>query len=293
VLDAAQQAIDHTRQHLFPFRFERWLALGFVAFLDQCGRSGGGFPGGTSDGDDWNGGGQGIGEAAEWVSAHVGLVMVVAAVVLLVVLVVVALVLWLNSRGVFMYLDNVATGRADVSRPWREHAGRANSYFAWSFGLAIVTLVGVLVLLVPTVLVALRLARGNVRAGPIVALALLLMAFAVLILGASLASLLLRDFVAPIQWQRQVACGQAVETLFELIRVEPVAFVVFVALKIVFSLALAIVALFVGCLTCCCGFLPVVQQTVLQPALYFERAWSLHLLRQLGFELIATPAPRP
>ena len=51
-LDAAQQALEHTRRQLFPFRFERWLALGFVAFLDQCGRTqtgfSTGFPGGPS-----------------------------------------------------------------------------------------------------------------------------------------------------------------------------------------------------------------------------------------------------
>jgi len=291
VIDAGQQAIEHTRQNLFPFRFERWLALGFVAFLDQCGRSVGSFPGGTSDEDDWSGGGQGVGTAADWLAANVGLVIAVAAGVLLLITAVMALVVWLNSRGVFMYLDNVATGRADVSRPWHEHAGRASSYFTWSFGLAIATLVAVLVLLVPTLLVVLRLVRGGARPGPIVALVFLAGAFAVLVLVASLGSLLLRDFVAPVQWLKGVTCGQAIEIVFELIRLEPVAFLVFVALKIVFSLALALVALLVGCFTCCCGFLPVVQQTVLQPAFYFERAWSLYLLRQLGFDLMVSRPP--
>jgi hypothetical protein len=30
----------------------------------------------------------------------------------------------------------------------------------------------------------------------------------------------------------------------------------------------------------------VVTQTVLQPLFFFERAWSLHLLRQMGYDLI-------
>ena len=33
-IDAAREAFEHTRRQLFPFRFERWLTLGFVAFLD-------------------------------------------------------------------------------------------------------------------------------------------------------------------------------------------------------------------------------------------------------------------
>src|SRR5688572_33441801 len=47
-VEAALQAVEHTRRNLFPFRFERWLTLGLAAFLDQCGRSGVGanFPGG-------------------------------------------------------------------------------------------------------------------------------------------------------------------------------------------------------------------------------------------------------
>jgi len=47
-IEAAREAIEHTRRLLFPFRFERWLTLGAVAFLDQCGRGGmgGTLPGG-------------------------------------------------------------------------------------------------------------------------------------------------------------------------------------------------------------------------------------------------------
>src|SRR5437899_3615380 len=85
-LDAAQQAIDHTRRHLFPFRFERWLVLGCVAFLDQCGRQSGmrgafnfPAPGG------WGNAGPGEGEvskAVEWLATHAFLVAAVASAVL-------------------------------------------------------------------------------------------------------------------------------------------------------------------------------------------------------------------
>src|SRR3989442_3063256 len=89
-LDAAQQAIDHTRRHLFPFRFERWLILGCVAFLDQCGRQSGlrgGFnvpaPGGWGnvrprEGD--------VSKAVEWLATHAFLVAAIAATVLTVVI---------------------------------------------------------------------------------------------------------------------------------------------------------------------------------------------------------------
>jgi hypothetical protein len=37
----------------------------------------------------------------------------------------------------------------------------------------------------------------------------------------------------------------------------------------------------------------VVAQTILQPAYYFERAWPLHVLRRLGYDLFPTVAGDP
>jgi hypothetical protein len=143
VVDAARDAIAHTRRHLFPVRLERWLVLGLLAFLDQCGRAGGGGSGwwdnaSKASGGEWNGDVAGaIRSVSDWVSAHAVLVALCtfAGLGLLVGLLIV--VLWINARGTLMYLDNVASGRADVSRPWREHARPAWSYFEWRFGLTL------------------------------------------------------------------------------------------------------------------------------------------------------------
>jgi hypothetical protein len=299
-LDAAQQAIDHTRRQLFPFRFERWLILGCVAFLDQCGRRSGvgGFqtpgPGGWGGGSGGGGPDRGdVSRAAEWLATHAFLVAGVAAAVLAVMIVFAALVLWLNSRGVFMYLDNVASGRADFERPWREHAARAASYFAWSFGLALATLVGMLVLLVGAVMAVVALVTGPPGSGLTAGLGLggIFVLFLALIVTASLASLALRDFVAPLQVRAGVGCGDAIRILLALVRAHAGVFVVYVLLKIAFSIVAGIALMIAACLTCCCVLLPVVMQTALQPLFYFERAWSLFLLRQLGYDLVGAPVP--
>ena len=39
VVDAAREAAEHTRRHLLPVNPLKWLTLGLLAFLDQCGRS--------------------------------------------------------------------------------------------------------------------------------------------------------------------------------------------------------------------------------------------------------------
>jgi hypothetical protein len=299
-LDAMQQAIEHTRRHLFPFHFERWLALGFVAFLDQCGRGGASFnvpgPGGWGGADGaGDRAGAEVQSALAWLAAHVVLVSVLTALVLAIVVALTALVLWINSRGVFMYADDVATGRADVARPWREHARLASSYFAWSFGLTVATLTAVLLLVLAIGAVVVVMVRGRppaVVAGVvlIVGLALLLVA---VIFAVTLASVALRDFVAPLQLASGRSCGEAIGVFLGLVRAHPRVFVVYVLLKIAVTLALATIAVVLGCCTCCFGFLPVVAQTALQPAYYFERAWPLYVLRQLGHDLLAPAAVSP
>lgn len=292
--DAVGDSVQLVQRRLFPFVFERWLALGFLAFLDQCGRRAGGFNGRFPGGGGGPGkGGGGIDQAdvsrmTEWISAHVGLLVVIAAAALVFVVAVTAVVQWLNSRGVFMYLDAVASGRSDVARPWREHKDRAWSYFAWSFGLSLLGLAGILVLLVPMALAILSLFRSGARAAPILGLVATGLCLLIFLLGLGLLSLVLRDFAAPLQMHLGLSCGRALAAAGVVIRHHPGAFLVYLLLKIVFSLVAGLGALIVGCCTCCLGFLPVVAQTILQPLFYFERAWSLFLLRQAGFDLFAT-----
>jgi len=107
--------------------------------------------------------------------------------------------------------------------------------------------------------------------------------------AAGLASVGLRDFVAPLQLRTGRTCGAAFRILFELVRAHPGAFVIYILLKIVFGIVLGLALLVAACVTCCCALLPVVMQTTLQPLFYFERAWSIHLLRQLGYDLLAAP----
>lgn len=299
-VDALRDAFDHTRRQLFPIRVEKWLVLGLLAFLDQCGRSFRGGPGnamqwrhhhGVPDGafpgelTEW------VRTAAEWLSLHAALVTggVLAAVLVLAVLA--AVVLWFNARGVFMYLDDVATGRADLARPWRQHADAASSYFGWSLGLSLATLFIVLALGGAVVLLALAFATGRLHGtgawltGAAMAPVLLLLGLALPILA--LCRLALRDFVAPLQLASGLPCGPSARVLEALVMANPGAFVLYLLLKLVVVVVSGIAIAVLGCLTCCLGFLPVVMQVVFQPLFFFERAFPVLLLRQLGYDLRA------
>jgi hypothetical protein len=225
----------------------------------------------------------------DWLGNHVALTVGIAAVVFAFIVALTALAVWLNSRGAFMYIDNVATGRADVARPWREHADRARSLFAWRFvlGIAVVTSIAVLGGLAGLLFFA--YAKGRLAGGVALAVGLLVLLpiFIVMIVASGLVSMALRDFVAPLQWRLGVSCGEAARVLWPLVKTHRASFAAYVGLKFVFGLAAAISTLVAGCLTCCLGFLPVVSQTLLQPLFYFERAWSLFFLRQLGHDVFA------
>jgi hypothetical protein len=209
--------------------------------------------------------------------------------VLLVLAVVTALVLWLNARGVFMYLDDVATGRADVARPWRQHADAASSYFGWSLGISLAALFVLLVLGGLVATVAFAFATGRVHgsgawltgAAMTPVLVLLLLALPCL----ALAALALRDFVAPIQLATGLPCGEAARVLESLVLAHPGAFVLYLVLKIVVKVVSGILIALLGCLTCCIAFLPVVMQIVFQPLFFIDRAFSVFLLRQLGHDV--------
>ena len=295
-LDAAVAAYEHTRRHLFPFKFERWLALGLVAFLDQCGRGGisgtvpGGGPGpglptGSGSGSGSDGG---LGEIGAWMGAHVALVVGLAALAITLIVAFTALVLWINSRATFVYVENVATGGTEIARPWRAHAERARSYFAWRFGLAMGLMVAVLSLAGLAIAAVFTLADHGYQL--VVALLVLVPVLLLLILAGALLSVALRDFAAPIQMAAGVGCTAALRLVAGLVRAHPLAFFLYVVLKVVFGIAQGIVLLVAACFTCCCILIPVVTQTFLQPLFYFERAWPLYLLRQMGYDLVTGPA---
>jgi hypothetical protein len=294
-ISAADRALEETGRSLFPFRFRTWLALGLVAFMDQCGRSGGTGGGSYNPGSLGKGGGggsEGGGEAMDrglaWLGEHALLAAGIAAVVITLVMALIAVVLWINSRGTFMYLDNVATRRSDVARPWREHADRAASYFAWRFGITLATFVGLVALLVPIAWSVFALFHHGAAPAPIALLVISALAMVAFLLALAVFSVLLRDFAAPIQWFDDVSCTVAIRQVVGLVRAQPLLFVVYMLLKLVFAFVLGIVGLATCCLTCCLGLLPVIFQTLLQPAFYFERRWSIELLQDLGY---AIPAP--
>ena len=67
------------------------------------------------------------------------------------------LVLWLSSRGKFMFLHCVALDKAEVAEPWSKFVNEANSLFRFRIGLGLLGMIMTLPLLVFMVLAILRM----------------------------------------------------------------------------------------------------------------------------------------
>ncbi len=277
-----------------PFDLGRWLTIAFAAWLaglgDGCG--GGGTGGRVNIGNPRD-----VREAlhrlphawdrlaAHLVSAPIVVFFVALALILLV------LILWLSSRGKFVFLDNVVTGRAEIVRPWSTYAHRADSLFLWRLGFLAVVLVvvgGLAALLV----VALP-AAGPLRLLIAVLAALLLVAVAV---SAGFVNLFLDSFIVPVMYRYDLGATAAWAHFLPWFSTRPWVFVLYGLFVLVLGIAVAGVVIAVGLLTCCVGLilvaLPYLGAVILLPILVTYRAFSLEFLAQLhpGLRLIPEPA---
>jgi hypothetical protein len=204
------------------------------------------------------------------------------------------LVMWVRSRTIFVYIDDVASGRFDLVRPWGEHGAHADSFFALSLVVQGASFI-VLVLILGLGGFFVLWARANDWAGGAMALVLIPLAFVFLlaVLAAAILSMVLRDFVAPLQISRNVGSREASSVFLSMFSANPGLMIGYAILKFVVGIGVGLLVLIVGCLTCCLGFLPLINQTLFQPVYYAERAWSLKFLAQLGEDVFKKLAPPP
>ncbi len=217
----------------------------------------------------------------------------------MVVLVVVALwllVLWLSSRGKFMFLHCVALDKAEVEVPWRKFAGAANSLFWFRL---VVGLSGMVVMLPLLGFIALSIVRMVLQGGPDVAGVMsvvgLGMVFFLLSLVFALIHKFLVDFVVPIMFLRGGSCLAAWREFYALLSANAGKFTVYILFQIVLTMAIGALVLMAILVTCCLAgclmLLPFVGTVLLLPVLVFKRAYPLYYLAQYGPQYDVFPIP--
>lgn len=283
------QAFERVKDVLFrPFDLYRWVVIGFTAWLATLTDGGGGGGGGNY--------GAGRNQAAlkdqldaglSWMRDNLDWLIPLIAGMVVVGLLVGLLLLWLSSRGRFMFLHNVARNRAEVAVPWHEYGPHGNHLFLFRLVMALASLLLVLPLLGTAGYgVVAMIRREEVLPLPLTlsivgALGTFLVGIAFLVVDK-----LTKDFVVPIMYLRTPGCRAAWGIFYRLLASRPFDFLVYLLFYLVLSIAVGIAVFAAVVLTCCIAAcflaLPYVGTVLLLPVFVFFRAYSAYYLAQFG-----------
>ncbi len=277
-MDQIGPSIDHTKAILFaPFDLNRWLAIGFCAWLAAIGEGGG--SGGNSHQDSNK-----VSEVANRVQDFLTANPMITGAFLVLGIVLFVFVIWLSSRGRFMFYNCVLYNSDQVVQPWHYYRHLADSLFrfrlvlvaiAFAFGL---TMFG----LVTSFGVNLQSSNLSVvwpRLLPL--LPLILIPVALLI-----CDVLTTDFVLPLMHKHTLTCTAAWSRVWSLMTRQPLDIFLYLLFKAVIAVAIVALLFFLGLITCgcacCVAALPYLGTVLLLPVPTFKRAFSLLYLRQFG-----------
>ncbi len=264
-----------------PFDFAKWCVIGFAAFLS--GSWGSNFRFNFPLNGNWNfrsTSHHNLPISESWPSWVLPFIIAIAVLVLIIIFV----LMWVVSRGRFIFTDCVVKNRAAIAAPWREYRREGNSFFLFSLALMFLALlmVGALVLLIVVPLGLFEGGKGTVGLGAMAVFAfvfvgLVWLAFAVFFAVVS-------QFMVPVMYRRRCVAREAFFDVSKLVLARPGPFVLFVLFGIVLVMALVLASTIVSCLTCCIAGLPYVSSVVLLPAFVWLLAFKLLFLRQFGPE---------
>lgn len=296
------RAFDRMVGALFrPFDLAKWCVVGFSCWLARL-LSGSGFGFGGGGG----GGRAESAEAAGWGGAAAGatgfedwaplLALPLVGCIVVVVLAVILVLLWLSSRGHFLFLDHVVHDRTAIREPWREHGRQGDSLFLWRLGFGVAAFFLVALALLP-MLFALAPWAGDGAPVEVLPVVLSLPLVLVAVVALLYVHLFLIDFVVPIMYRERIGAVAAWRRFLPLFGRHPGHFLLYGLLVLGLHLGVGLGVAAVGFATCCLGFLiliiPYVGTVILLPVHYTFRAYSLEVLAQHGPGLDLWPAPPP
>ncbi len=306
VTEPVSPALDRVKVMLFkPFDLGKWFVIGFCAWLAFLGEGGG--SGSFNNGvrfDEHNPTAEsfrhGYHQARDFVLNNLVWIVPVAAALAILLLAWWLLILWLSSRGKFMFLHCVALDKAEVAVPWTKFGHEADSLFWFRVVLGFLGMVLMLPLIgFAAVLVMQMVLLGAVDIPGIMLAAGLFMVFLLLAILFTLVQKFTHDFVVPIMFLRRCKCLAAWREFRGLLAGHAGLFTLYILFQIVLGMAISIVVLaamiLTCCLACCLMIIPYIGTVVLLPVLVFKQSYPLYFLRQFGpdFDVFAIKSPAP
>lgn len=277
-----------------PFDLTKWFVVGFTAFLAGL-MEGNGGSGSSRVGDDWS-----FREfiefpnrAWEWLMDNPG--WFIAIVIFAVFAIAIGITLtWLSSRGMFMFLDNVAHDKAEIVKPWKHYRMEGNSLFVWRLCFGLICLMVFIIFFVFFFTTASFIYRESLYSHiPVPFLVGMGLLFFFMILFIGYISMFLKSFVVPIMYKNNIKTTQGWSRFLSLFGKHAFHFILFGVFLFLLTIMFVLLIIVAGLLTCCIGFIlliiPIIGTVLTLPAWYTLRAFSLEYLAQFGPEYDVFP----
>jgi cell division protein FtsL len=272
-----------------PFDINKWFVVGFNAFLA-----------GLAEGHHGSGSSRWHGRFSfreffnlpnkiwDWLMTHPGWFIAIIFIALFVIAIGIIL-LWLSSRGKFMFLDNVVYNRAEIAKPWRQFRMEGNSLFLWRLIFSLICLILFITLAVFFFMAGSALYQDSYHSpGPLAFTVGMGLLFLLMVIVIGYISLFLNDFVVPIMSKNNITATQAWGRFLPLLGRHLFYFIFYGLLIFVLMIMFVIFVIAAGLVTCCIGWLvlviPYIGTVVTLPFWYALRAFSLEFLAQFGPE---------
>jgi len=213
----------------------------------------------------------------------------VAVTVFVIVILISLLVVWLNSRGRFMFLHCVATNQAHVVFPWQKFRPQGNSLFLFRIVLGIISFVIVVVPIISIIVLVVMMVTGS---APAIISIPWLVVLCVTIFALSIFLFLVKkftfDFVVPIMFLRMTSCIAGWREFMTILSANKLRFTLYLLFQIVIKIvigAIVFIGFCIGICICCVScllYVPYIGTVILLPVLIFKRSYSLYYLQQYG-----------
>ncbi len=301
-IEPLSRAIERSTQICFrPFDIGKWFVLGFACWLARLTQGGGGGGGSFPMPPIGDREAEGTSSVPEWIESIEpemflgGAVLFVAigcvAVLLFVIL---PVLLWLSSRGEFIFLDDVVHDKAEIKAPWREYRTEGNSLFLWRLGFIVAIIVGVALALAPMFIYITRVGEQM----PSIPMVLLLICpILLLAFGAAYIDLFLRSFVIPIMYKERLKTNAAWRRFGPVLKARLGSFLLYGLWLVALMIGVVFAVLILVLVTCCIAgillIIPYIGTVLLLPLYVALRALSLEFLAQFGDEFRIFPEPPP
>jgi len=200
------------------------------------------------------------------------------------------IMLWLSSRGKFIFLYDVIENRAEIKKPWEVYRFLGNSLFLWRLVFGVISFIIGIFCLIPFMYIVFKSYSGgefSVKFLPLLIILTLLIVILAFLL--SLISLYLNDFIVPIMYVYNCDTNEAWRKFLQVFSKEVGWFILYALYIMGLAICVGIGIVIFSLMTCCVGLflllIPYINAVVLLPISYTHRWLSVIFLSQFFKEI--------